>query len=250
MDSITFCIPFYGKEPAHTEILCSSLDQIITFYPHNPIFVCKTSDSFMPNMGSYPNVKVYNTSMDGTHIIGAMELLIKNCNTTRFLIVHDSMFLLKALPSSILDRDFFSLWHFNEQSPYFCSHEIIPFIEQFNIPDKERRVLYSIFRSNPTKEWDGIFGPAFGGTMKTLHTMWSILNINDTNVKPYIGRKGLMASERILAIACIYMGFDLKQSLNGNIYQHPGVFVGSQVPDFTAITYPGSYFYKIWKKRE
>jgi hypothetical protein len=159
------------------------------------------------------------------------------------------MFLLKALPPSILDRPFFSLWHFNEESQYFYDDHIVPFVWQFRMPQNERISLINTFTSSPRKEWYGIFGPAFGGTMEILRTMWSILNINETNVTPYLGREGLMASERVLAIVCMYMGFKLDYGLNGNIYTHPDVFKTCIIPDYSTLYYPDSYFYKVWKKR-
>jgi hypothetical protein len=159
------------------------------------------------------------------------------------------MFLLKALPPSILDRPFYSLWHFNEQSRYFYSHEIAPFVQEFTMPHEERQRMIRMFQTNPGKEWNGIFGPAFGGTLEILRTIWSILNINEIRVKPYLGRHGLLASERVLAIAYMYMGFNMENSLNGNIYKHPDVFNASAIPDYSTLRYPDSYFYKIWKKR-
>jgi len=203
----------------------------------------------MPDLSGYPTVKVYDTFVDGSHIIGAIELLIRNCDTTRFLILHDSMFLLKALPSSILDRIFYSLWHFNEQSRYFYSNEIEPFVKSFRIPENERLRLTNMFRQNPTKEWNGIFGPAFGGTIEMLRIMWLILNITEKNVSSYLGRHGLMASERVLAIICMYMGFNTEQSLNGNIYKHPNAFNATAITDYASLCDPNSFFYKVWKNR-
>ena len=249
MNSITFCIPYYGKEPVHMDLLRTSITQLTSFYPENPILICKTSDSHMPDLTSYPTVKVYDTFVDGSHIIGAIELLIRKCDTTRFLIVHDSMFLLKALPPNILDRPFYSLWHFNEESSSFYNGDHAPFMNYFKISEEERLRMDMGFRSNPDRQWNAIFGPAFGGTMETLRIMWSILDINEQNVAPYLGRHGLMASERVIAFVCIYMGFNTAHSLNGNIYQHPNVFTVSSIPDFSKVVYPHSYFYKIWIRR-
>jgi hypothetical protein len=246
MEEITFCIPFYGKELAHTELLKTCVRQIRKYHPANKILVCKTSDSYMPDLSG---IDVYDTFVDGSHIIGAIELLIRKCTTKHFLIIHDSMFLLKALPLRALDKPLYSLWHFHEQSRYFYSHEISPMIGALRLPTEDLSRLDQQFRASPEKEWHGIFGPAFGGSLDVLRTMWSILNVTPTNIGPYLGRPGLMASERVMGIVFRYMGFDSQQSLNGNIYGHPGVFEVSTIPDFTTIDY-ASYVYKVWKKRE
>jgi hypothetical protein len=246
MEDITFCIPFYGKEPAHTDLLKTSIQQIKTYHPANKILICKTSDSYMPDISG---VDIYDTFVDGSHIIGAIELLIRKCDTKHFLIIHDSMFLLKPLPVAVLDKPLYSLWHFHEQARYFYSNEISPMIRALRLPAEELANLDTMFTSAREKEWNGVFGPAFGGSIETLQTAWSILNVDATSVKSYLGRPGLMASERVIAIIFIYMGFNTGQSLNGNIYGHPNVFEGSTIPDFANIEYK-SYVYKIWKKRE
>jgi hypothetical protein len=246
MEEITFCIPFYGKELAHTELLKTCVGQIRKYHPANKILVCKTSDSYMPDLS---DIDVYDTFVDGSHIIGAIELLIRKCTTKRFLIMHDSMFLLKPLPAAVLDKPLYGLWHFPEKSRYYYSNEISSMIGDLRLPIGEHSRLHELFRGNPHKEWNGIFGPAFGGSLEVLGTMWSILNVTPANIGPYLGRTGLMASERVIGIIFIYMGIKITYSLNGNIYEHPGVFEVSAIPDFDKIEYP-SYVYKIWKKRE
>ena len=229
---ITFCIPYYGKEEANTELLTTCIGQIRKFYPDNPIIVCKTSDSFMPNSLEGPTT-VYDTFADGSHIFGAIELLTRVCTTKHFLICHDSMFLLKPLPAKVLHQPLYPLWHFNEASIYFYDGLVQSLVPQ-SLPVKIEQ-----------KEYNGVFGPAFGGTLESLKTVWELLAIRD--IKPYTGRIGLMASERILAIVFMYMGC-ATESLNGNIYKHPDVFKVKDIPDFSKITYD-SYFFKIWKQR-
>jgi hypothetical protein len=251
MEGITFCIPFYGKELAHTELLKTCVEQIRKYYPANKILVCKTSDSYMPDLSG---IDVYDTFVDGSHIIGAIEILMRKCTTKHYLIMHDSMFLLKPLPESVLDKPLYGLWHFHEQSRYFYSNEISPMIRALRLPAEERSRLDELFRSNPQKEWNGIFGPAFGGSLEVLRTLWSILNVTPANIGPYLGRTGLMASERVIGIIFIYMGIKVTYSLNGNIYGHPKVFEVSTIPDFDTIKsdwpFYSSYVYKIWKKRD
>lgn len=231
------------------ELLSACIKQIRKYYPNNRILVCKTSDSSVPDISGH-QVELYNTFVNGSRIIGAIELLIRKCETKHFIIFHDSMFLLKPLPINILHRPFYNLWHFNEKSRYMYSYEIEEYVKRLNIAQGDLDKLHKMYRSSLDKEWNGVFGPAFGGTIDTLRTMWSIMNINDENIKPYLSLKGLMASERIIAIILTYMGFNIEQSLNGNVYQYPSAFIETPIPDFDTFTYGESYFYKISKKRQ
>jgi hypothetical protein len=104
-------------------------------------------------------------------------------------------------------------------------------------------------RFNEPKEWNGIFGPAFGGTLENLKILWEILNIKSDTIGQYLGRKGLMGAERLIAIAFMYMGCNTEDSLNGNIYKHPNLFkVDTDIPDFSTVEYD-SYFFKVWRQR-
>jgi len=242
MDSITFCIPYYGKEIGDTDILSTCIANIRNYYPTNPIVVCKTSDSHMPTDVS--GIEIHTTFVDGSHIFGAIELLTRICKTKHFLICHDSMFLRKPLPPHILHRPLYPLWHFNESTCYFYDRRLQGLVHSSAFEEKEALVT----RIQSQNEWNGIFGPAFGGTLESLKTLWDILHIRRDTIAPYLGRDGLMASERLLAIVFIYMGFSTEYSLNGNIYKHPDVFKVGNIPDFSTVLYD-SYFYKIWRKR-
>lgn len=241
MEGITFCIPYYGKEPKHTELLTRCIESIRSYYPINPILVCKTSDSYLPDLSG---VEVFTTFVDGSHIYGAIELLTRVCKTKHFLICHDSMFLMKALPHSVLYKALYPLWHFNELNWYFHDEYIKTLTKTALIHDKT-----FLQRFNEQKEWNGIFGPAFGGTLENLKILWEIVNIKSDTIGPYLGRKGLMGAERLIAIAFMYMGCDTEESLNGNIYKHPNLFkVDADIPDFSTVKYD-SYFFKVWKQR-
>lgn len=243
MEYITFCIPYYGKELVHTELLTRSIESIRLYYPTNPILVCKTSDSHLPE--DLSGVEVYSTFVDGSHIYGAIELLTRVCKTKHFLICHDSMFLMKPLPDSVLHKPLYPLWHFNEYNCYFHDTYIQSLTNAILIDNKD----IFLQKFTESKEWNGIFGPAFGGTLETLKILWKILNIQKETIGPYLGRTGLMGAERLIAIVCIYMGLDTKESLNGNIYKHPNVFnVDVDIPDLSTVNYD-SYFLKVWRKR-
>jgi hypothetical protein len=229
---ITFCIPYYGKEEAHKELLTTCIRQIRKFYPDSPVIVCKTSNSYMPDSLEGPTT-IYDTFVDGSHIFGAIELLTRVCKTKHFLICHDSMFMLKPLPAKVLHQPLYPLWHFNEASVYFYDGLVRSLVPK-SLPIKIEQ-----------REYNGVFGPAFGGTLESLKTVWELLAIND--IKPYLWRTGLMGAERVLAIVFMYMGC-ATESLNGNINKHPDVFKVTEIPDFSKLTYD-SYFFKVWKQR-
>ena len=251
MESITFCIPFYGKEEKHTLILKTSVERIRLFYPNNPILICKTSDSIFPDLSMYSAIDVHNTFVDGSHVIGAIELLLRKCTTENFLICHDSMFLLKELPSRILYRELYALWHFKEQFQYFYHQDlrVKSCMAATKISYGELEVILEMGSSELNRLCTGLFGPAFGGSIPTLKKVWDILNISEETIQPYLGRQGLMASERVFSIIFKYMGFDTSLSLNGDIYAHPGRFETNTIPPFENVNYLSSYFFKIWQGR-
>jgi hypothetical protein len=242
---LTFCIPHYGKEPKHLEILKICIERIRTVYPSAPILVCKTSDSQFESED--PNVKIFDTFVDGSHVIGAIELLLRECKTGRYVLCHDSMFILKEIPESFLNRDLYSLWHFNEAGWVFYNGYTSAHVKEFGIPIEDLHALNK-HHGNADKQLNGIFGPAFGGSIEMLKKVWAILNIGETVPIGYLRRPGLMVSERVFSVLFTYLGVKPEDSLNGNIYRHPNVFEACTIPDFSKIVYD-SYFYKIWQKR-
>jgi len=251
MESITFCIPFYGKEEKHTLILKTSVERIRLFYPNNPILICKTSDSIFPDLSMYSAIDVHNTFVDGSHVIGAIELLLRKCTTENFLICHDSMFLLKELPSRVVYKELYALWHFKEQFQYFYHQDlrVKSCMAATKISYGELEVILEMGSSELNRLCTGLFGPAFGGSIPTLKKVWDLLNISEETIQPYLGRQGLMASERVFSIIFKYMGFDTSLSLNGDIYAHPGRFETNTIPPFENVNYLSSYFFKIWQGR-
>lgn len=249
MDVITFCIPFCGIQSHHVIILETCIKRIQLFYPNNTIFVCKTSDSLMPDLTAYSNVHIFNTFKDNSHILGAIELLIKECKTDNYIICHDSMFLLKSLPETILTTKYYSLWSFNNIK--YCElDEIIHKLHDTTLSSSEIQNLADIYEHSFSTTWCGIFGPAFGGHLTVLREMWSIANFG-LHIEKYIGRSGIHLCERYLALLFTHIGCDTISSLNGNIFNQPKLFHGAMdIPDFTTIEYPTSYFYKIWQFRD
>jgi len=249
MDSITFCIPHYSKNSTHVEILMTCIKRIRMFYPKERILICKTSDSLPFDLSAYENIDVFNTYADGSHVFGAIELLLRKCETTRYIICHDSMFILKPLPESYLQKELYPLWHFNEAAWVFYTGYTSHHVKSFALQQKEIAELENKHTHDKDKQLNGIFGPAFGGSIGTLKKIWSILNIADKIDGGYLKRPGLMMSERVFSVLFTYLGVKPEESLNGNIYKHPNVFNSTTIPDFEKIVYPDSYFWKIWQKR-
>lgn len=212
--------------------------------------VCKTSESLMPDLSTYSNVHIFNTFKDNSHILGAIELLIRECKTENYIICHDSMFLLKPLPEDILNRNYYSLWNFNSYK--YCElTEIQSKLCDTTLTSDQIKNMADIYENSFPTVWCGIFGPAFGGHLTVLREVWSILNIGLHNVDYYLGRSGIHLCERYLALLFTHLGCDTVSSLNGNIFNQPKLFHGAmEIPEFSTIDYPNSYFYKIWQFRD
>ena len=250
MNSITFCIPFCGTNPYHITVLETCIKRIQIFYPNNTILVCKTSDSLMPDLSTYSNLHIFNTFKDNSHILGAIELLIRECKTENYIICHDSMFLLKALPEDILNRNYYSLWNFSNYK--YCElNEIQHKLYDTTLTSDQKANLADMYENSFPTTWCGIFGPAYGGHLTVLREVWSISNIGLDNIVKYLGRSGIHLCERYLALLFTHVGCDTLSSLNGNIFNQPKLFHGAMdIPEFSTVEYPNSYFYKIWQFRD
>lgn len=242
MNDLTFCIPYYGKEQHHTNLLILCIQQIRKFYPTHRILVCKTTDSHIPpHLPS--NIEIFHTFVDGSHVIGAIELLIRECKTTHFLLCHDSMFMMKALPDQT-NIPYYSLWHFfdcREDFPVMRCVLNDSLITEHNHIEHMYQHQYNIL-------WAGIFGPAFGGTMAMLQEFWKTLHISADNIQPYLGRNGLMMCERYFPLVLAHLGYNTLSSLNGSIFNQPGCFEVTEIPNLDSMEYK-NFFYKIWQRR-
>jgi len=257
-NQITFCIYYYGKEQKHTKNLETNIKQVIKFYPDNPILICKTSDSYMPDISEYKNVRVFNACINNIHILGGIELLLRECTTSHFIIYHDSMFLLKPLPDNIFEKELYKLWYFKRCRGDF---DVNNALDKSKISRIDIENLQDLYNNSFPDKWYGMFGPAFGGNINKLKEFWKILNINDFS--PYLGKNGLMLCERYFALIFLYMGIDTTDSLNGNIYKQIPLCENIpilneeddnwkyflEIPDFKYVTENHSYFYKILQSR-
>ncbi len=227
MDSITFCIPFHQANETHIQLLHTCLKSIRALYPKNPILICRTSTS---TVGQLPveGVEVFQTFKDGSHIFGAMELLVNKCKTEHYILMHDSMLLLRELPAEILEKRLFYLWNFDQGRDH---HNFDPLLNDSAMPLQEVQAIKKLYAEGYPKAWTGLFGPAFGGEISTLKTVWAKLNLDATKVERLLGRPGLMISERYLSVILFHMSVvdffaDGRKALNGDIFEQPNAFKG------------------------
>lgn len=255
MDSITFCIPHHSTTQEHVFMLLKCIQSILNHYPTNPILLCRTSSSLPIPVQLPPNVTVYNTALDGTHVIGAMDCLLKNCKTDKYILLHDSMFLLKRLPESILEKKLYGLWYFFKNPQDLTPELLNRYLACSNFTDKESSEIRTLFTEGVDTKWRSIFGPAFGGTIERLKELTTKMNITDTTLSNFVGRDSLMACERYIPLIAIYTDLldpiDQTWSLNGDISKHSTNIPTTIYSPFEVLqmAWGHSYFAKFWLGR-
>ncbi len=236
-------------------MLLKCIQSIIIHYPYNPILVCRTSTSLPIPIQLPPNVSVYTTTLDGTHVIGAIDCLLKYCKTTHYILLHDSMFLLRRLPESILSKNFYGLWYFFKNPQDLTDELLDRYLEISTFTEKESSEIRFLFKEGLDTKWRSIFGPAFGGTLETLKTLANKIHISDSTLHAFVGRDSLMACERYIPLIAIFTGLldpiDDTWSLNGDISKH-----STNIPttlhssfELLQLAWGQSYFCKFWLGR-
>jgi hypothetical protein len=229
MDSLLFCVMHHSTCSFHTEVFDMCISSIKKHYPKNKILVCYTSTSVIPDhMKKYTNVVYQSTPMDGAHIYSAMSMLIQiDSDMTKvenYILLHDSMILLKPLPNDILDKRFYYLWHFDALY-YQFSDKVIHLICNTKFTYAEQCELLEKYNNEAGITWSGMFGPAFGGKISILKELWGKLNIDHDKLKNYVGKEYIMMAERYLAVIASYMKivdtFPNTMALNGSIEDNP-----------------------------
>ncbi len=258
MESLVFCIVHHSASELHTLILDKCILSIKTYHKNNKIIVCHTSTSIIPkNMLEYDNVTYVNTPLDGSHVYGAIHMLLSYDGIDNYILMHDGMILLKPLPDNILNKKFYFLWHFE-----ICGHDyqniIINLINNNNLSGENKDNLINKYKTGFPSLWKGLFGPAFGGNIESLKKLWDTLDISKNNLCNYIGRDHIMMAERYISLVSNQLGiidtFLDSYSLNGRIESHPHVF--QRIADINNIdslinqnqNY-NSYMFKIWLGR-
>lgn len=201
------------------------------------------------------NITVHNTPLVNSHIYGAMMLLSNiEDNNTSYCLLHDSMALLKPLPESILEKRFYYHWHFDRCMDWERGI-VTGHICTTTLSDKSKQGLIALY--NNCSQWHGLFGPAFGGNIRTLKEIIHIIGLSQDNLYKFCGRTELMVAERLLAIIPTYMGvvdpFPGSYSLNGCIFNHPQAWhdITSMLSlqDIKIINYD-SFMFKSWLVRD
>ena len=248
MDNLVFVIAHHSTTPHHTHLLIRCLKSIRDIYKENKILVCKTSTSVIEdNITQEFNIIIENTMYNGSHIYGAICCIISN-KFEKFILLHDSMMLLKELPLSILHLNIFYLWHFDgcreDHSNRIRSH-----LNAANVSAELTNTLVAKFENY--SGWKGCFGPAFGGNYESLYKIYDFLKLN-TTIKDYAGRMELMCAERFISVVANFMNLVSIHSLNGSIFNQPLAFTDSKNVDIEYIkklNYDG-YFFKFWVGRD
>lgn len=247
MENLVFVIPHHSTTSEHTLLLIRCLKSIRCIYKINKILVCKTSTSVIEDAIKQEfNIIIENTIHDGSHVYGAICSIISN-KFEKFILLHDSMVLLKNLPLNILNLNIFYLWHFDGVKDDH-SNSIMSHLNAANIDTKLVNSLVEKFESY--SGWKGCFGPAFGGNYESLYKIYDFLKLTDT-IKDYVGRSELMCAERFISVIAEFMGLVSIESLNGSIFKQPLAFADSKhldIQNIKKLNYNG-YFFKSWVAR-
>jgi hypothetical protein len=261
MDLVLFAVMHHSTNPFHTEVFDMSILSIKKFHPNNKIIVFHTSTSIIPNhMLEYTNVTYQPTQIDGAHVYYAMHMLVKideiKTNVENYVLLHDSMVLIKPFNENILNKRFYYLWHFDALYNQY-SDQVIPLICNTKFNYKEQCELLNKYNNEGGTTWFGLFGPAFGGKISILKQLWDKLNINDKNLVNYVGKAQIMMAERYISLIASYMNivdiFPNTISLNGSIENHPYKFLKPDniyhVNQVLQESY-NSYMVKLWLMRQ
>ena len=256
MESILFCVMHHSTCSFHTEVFDKCISSIKKFHPNNKILVCYTSTSVIPqHMLEYTNVTYQLTPIDGTHVYGAMSILTKLNDVDNYILLHDSMILLKPISDSVLNKRFYFLWYF--QALYHQHYDkVIQLICNTKFDYKSKCELLDKYHNQTNSTWIGLFGPAFGGKIEILKKLWNMLNIDDSNLVNYVGKDQIMMAERYIPLIATYMEivdiFPNVISLNDSIEKQPYKFIRSEninnVNQVINAPY-NSYMCKIWLMR-
>jgi len=246
---LTFFILHHATKYAHTKILIRCLQSIRRLYPKNPIVICKTSTTAITeDIISSFKVRIVNTAYDGSTIWGGICSLIDDIAIDNYILLHDSMVLLKKLPSSIFDKSFYPIWDFEGHRE--DHHSLIEsWLSVSNFAKHEIEPLLRIYDEHKT--WKGLFGPAFGGKRKALEKIEFVLDLKK-NIHLYAAPKNIMCAERFLSIIIKYLNIINSKPLCGTIFDQPFAWRTEYnvmpLSDILNVDYD-SYVFKSWVNR-
>ncbi len=258
MNKLVFIVIHHSSCEKDTNLLINNILSIRDIYPNNKIIIIKTSTSDIPFYIVDKNISIFNKSDDLTFVMGTLPLICTLLDENdKYILIHDSMYLINKLPDTILQNEIYFLWHFIE---YFDFPE-----EDFNsllsiIDIEYPDILKDLYYNRFSTIWRGCFGPAFGGDIHFLKKVNNILNI-EKNMEYFRGRGKLMLSERIFPLIAEYIrtienntqyNIIPVDSLNNNIYKQPRAFNKEEsialknIKSTAIINNYNKYFYKLW----
>lgn len=275
---ITFCIIHHATHPNHLKLLDKCIESIRMFYTDNEIIVCKTSISKLVDAERYKqkikltagrirflqeqpkvnneikNVSMITSPLDGTTVIGAIDICVRHCRTSNFILIHDSMFILKRIPEDIFTNNIFPLWCFTDEFTYEF-YDFKEFIINSNFDDTDT-INFTDSTITAKRAGYGVFGGVFGGDLKTLTFIHEKLNFSN-NLDKFVGHYNLQKLERFFGVLFDALKLSPKGlSLNGDIRNHPNAFVRSN-HNLEVETYLSSlkssyssYMGKMWLTRD
>jgi len=251
MDDLVFVVVHHSTSTLYTDIFIRCLESIRRLYPTNRISVCKTSTTTIDeSIQSKYNIDIKNTICDGSSIYGGICHII-NESISHFILMHDSMVLLKKLPSDILYKTIYPLWYFTTDRE---NHQESIYNHLKDVDMNFNEINMILFNYINYSTWRGYFGACFGGTIETLQKIHTILKL-DTYIHKYIGRTEGMCAERFIPVLIDYLKLtdgDFTYSLNGDITNHPYQFGNSisniDLDTILSINYD-SYMFKTWHAR-
>jgi hypothetical protein len=257
MNNFVFLIIHHSNNEKHLFILDRCVKSIREIYNNSRIIICKTSVSVVSDefIEKY-NVEINNTLYDGLHVYGGINLIVNDSTINNYILIHDSMILLKELPNEILGKNFYSLWDFSIAMD-LTEETLKDYLLDTNLDENKKNNILSTYKNNFPHFWRGIFGPAFGGNRETLTYLWKTLNINENNYHKYLGRNNIMNAERYIALMAYELkllnNFSYGYSLNGSIFDQPHGWNNDSINYLTLEEIKklncDKYLFKTWMSR-
>jgi len=230
MHNILFCISHHSTSIHDSKMLNICVESIREHYPNNDIIIVKTKQTEIHQDLYKYNITVIEKDDDTSCHWGCLREICKLPHKY-FIYIHDSMFLLKKLPVSILNKKIYPLWNF--YNLIVITEEIVNnYLEISNLNQLEKDKTRTLFNESFGKEWFGFFGNSFGGQIVYLKSMLYKINYNYNTQhlfsgKNNDGRNNHEYSERYLGLITNTLEYinksDVNYSLNGNITDIWGV---------------------------
>lgn len=259
MNDFTFFVLHNQNDPSHVYLLECCLDHIRFIYPDIEIYVCITTKPYDISSieNKYTNVYFIEAELQNMHLFSGIKCILEKCSTSKYILIHDSIFLFKKLPIDKLNYDFLPLWSLIDQDIQEYRYDYL--VEKCNCSENEKNLLKQNFQLL-NKNFSSCFGPAFIGKKSVLHKIYEIFNVENNDIDIYQGKKVLCDLERFLPIVFYTFSNHGLDTLCGNIHLQPYSFhrnhfhkiickttLNKYLQIFKNLT--KNYFIKIWITR-